>query len=137
MAVCYPAHHQKLSSMASPDGISNYPFLTEEDFSLACHLLDQRYITATLGQERRAFRLRIQHSMISDSAYITITRPIDISKNDTSLSLDLQTLSWGGEDEVMMDTLMDVDAENADFVRIRTFQTHSQEGLGVIFAGSG
>ncbi len=104
--------------MAYHTEISNYPFLSKEEFSLACHLLDQKYVTATLGQERRVFRVRIQHSMVSDSIYVTITKPIDISKNDISLSLDFQALGWGEDD--IPGTLMDVDAENADSVSIRT-----------------
>ena len=104
--------------MAIQDSISNYPFLTQEEFSLACHLLDQKYIAATLGQERRAFRLRLQHSLLSDSVSISITKPIDLSKNDVSLSLDLQALSWGSEN-LATHSLMDVDAENADTVSIR------------------
>jgi ubiquitin-like-conjugating enzyme ATG10 len=110
--------------MAIQDTISNHPFLTQEDFSLACHLLDQKYIAATLGQERRAFRLRLQHSLLNDSVSISITKPIDASKNDISLSLDLKALSWGDE-SVGTDTLMDVDAENADSVRIFMPKIHA------------
>lgn len=101
--------------MAMQDMISNYPFLTEEEFNLACHFLDQKYIGATLGQERRSFRLRLQHSLLNDSVSVSITKPIDISKNDISLSLELQALSWGDE-KVDIETLMDVDAECADYV---------------------
>jgi len=102
--------------MTIQDSISNYPFLTQEEFSLACHLLDQKYIAATLGQERRAFRLRLQHSLLNDSVSITITKPIDVSKNDISLSVDLQALNWGNE--CGTDMLMDHDAEDADTVSI-------------------
>ena len=110
--------------MAIQDTISNYPFLTQEEFSLACHLLDQKFIAATLGQERRTFRLRLQHSLLNDSVSISITKPIDVSKNDISLSLDLQALSWRDE-SVATDTLMDVDAENADYVRLPTARIHA------------
>lgn len=103
--------------MAFDDSISNYPFLTQEEFRLACHLLDQKYITATLGQERRVFRLRLQHSLLNDSISVSITKPIDLSKNDISLSLDLQALGWGGENTTK-DILMDIDAENDDSVSL-------------------
>jgi ubiquitin-like-conjugating enzyme ATG10 len=98
------------------DSICNYPFLTQEEFSLACHFLDQKYITAILGQERRVLRLRLEHSLLNDSISVSITKPIDISKNDISLSLDLQALNWGDE-KAGSETLMDIDAENADSVR--------------------
>jgi ubiquitin-like-conjugating enzyme ATG10 len=103
--------------MTVQDSISNYPFLTQEEFSLACHLLDQKYIAATLGQERQVFRLRLQHTLLNDSVSVSITKPIDVSKNDISLSLDLQSLGWGDE-RVTMDTLMDIDAEDVDIVSI-------------------
>ena len=103
--------------MAIQDCIRNHPFLTQEEFSLACHLLDQKYIAATLGQERQAFRLRLQHSLPTGSISISIIKPIDVSKNDISLSLDLQSLGWGDK-TVTTDTLMDVDAEDADTVSV-------------------
>ena len=103
--------------MASHDELCNYPFLSKEEFSLACHLLDQKYIAAYLGQERRAFRLRLQHSLISDAIYLSITRPIDLSKNDLNITLDLQTLGWGEKDD-SEDILMDMDAEDADSVSL-------------------
>jgi hypothetical protein len=100
---------------------SNYPFLTKEEFGLACHLLDQKYIAAALGDERRNFRLRLQYSMISDSVSVSITKPIDISNKDISDILDLEGLKVTTEDGVMKDgepagALMDVDAEEADSV---------------------
>jgi ubiquitin-like-conjugating enzyme ATG10 len=104
--------------MALHDNIGNHPFLTEEEFSLACHLLDQKYIAATLGQERRAFRLRLQHSLLNDSVSICITKPIDVSENDISLALNLEALGWGDE-KAGGDTLMDVDAEEADSVSLQ------------------
>lgn len=47
-----------------------------------------------------------------------------MSKNDICLSLDLQALSWRDE-SVAKDTLMDVDAENADYVRLPTPRIHA------------
>jgi ubiquitin-like-conjugating enzyme ATG10 len=110
--------------MASGGEISNYPFLTQEEFGLACHLLDLKYIAATLGQERRNFRLRLQQSMISDSISVSIARPIDISKNDISLSLDLAALSWGEENK-KSNILMDVDAEDGDSVSMKFWMISS------------
>jgi ubiquitin-like-conjugating enzyme ATG10 len=111
----YRLHLLPHSSMASHDEPRNYPFLSKEEFSLACHLLDQKYIAAYLGQERRAFRLRLQYSMISDTIYLSITKPIDVSKNDLNITLDLQALGWEEKDD-SEDILMDMDAEDADSV---------------------
>ncbi len=102
--------------MAIQDNPGNYPFLTQDEFSLACHFLDQKYITATLGRERQSFRLLLQKSLLNNSVSISITKPIDVSKNDISLAMDLQALSWGDESGDN-DTLMDIDAEDADSVR--------------------
>jgi ubiquitin-like-conjugating enzyme ATG10 len=116
--------------MAIQDSLSNYPFLTQEEFSLACHFLDQKYITATLGQERRAFKLRLQHSLLSDSVSISITKPIDVSKNGISLSLPLLALSWG-EKNVDTGAVMDIDAENSDSVRISIPRIHAKSHVNV------
>lgn len=104
--------------MALYGEISNYPFLSKEEFDLGCHLLDQKYIAATLGQERRTFRLRLQHSLISDLVSISIAKPIDTFKNDIDLSLKLEALSWGEKDEES-ELIMDIDAENTDSVSAR------------------
>jgi ubiquitin-like-conjugating enzyme ATG10 len=104
--------------MAFSEEYKEYPFLTSDEFNLACHYLDRKYISATLGQERRAFRLRMQSSFISDTCYISVARPIDTSQNDVSSLLDLSGLSWGPkEDEMEQDGSMDIDAENSDVVR--------------------
>lgn len=115
--------------MALDDNISNYPFLSQEEFGLACHLLDQKYIAAALGQERRAFRLRLQHSLPNNSLSICITKPIDVSKNDISLSLDLQALGWG-DDKAAGDSLMDIDGEEADSVSHKKLALHAHRQLG-------
>ena len=112
------ANFLQFSSMAFHNEVANYPFLTKEEFNLACHLLDQKYITAILGPERRAFRLRLQYSMVNDSVSVSITKPIDISRNDINLSLDFSGLNWG-EDHTTSENLMDVDAENADIVGLK------------------
>jgi hypothetical protein len=103
--------------MTPHDEARNHPLLNREEFNLACHLLDQKYIAAYLGQERRVFRLRLQHSMVSDSIYLIITKPIDVSRNDLDITSDLQALGWKEKDD-SVDILMDMEAEDADFVSL-------------------
>jgi ubiquitin-like-conjugating enzyme ATG10 len=103
--------------MAAQDEPHNYPFLTQEEFNLACHLLDQKYIATSLGRERREFRLQVQRSLISNAVYLSIAKPLDISKTDLSLVLDLQALGWESKDDAL-DINMDMDAEEADSVSI-------------------
>jgi len=94
------------------DEIQDYPFLNQEEFMLSCHYLDQKYVAATLGNERQAFRLRLHSSLLTGQNFISIARPIDLSRNELDLSLDLKVLSW--EEEDLTTDAMVIDAENAD-----------------------
>lgn len=90
--------------------IQNYPFLTAEEFELACHCLDNRYIRALLGPARKDFKLRIHSSMAAEAPYVVITAPIAI-EDDVDAVLNFGALSAGDEAHAM-----DVEAEDADVV---------------------
>jgi hypothetical protein len=92
----------------------NYPFLSTEEFNLACHFLDQKYIAASLGVERRKFQLCLQHTLVSDLVFISITKPVDVSCHDVDLELEFNSLRWEEEGDVMN---LDVAIEEADSVR--------------------
>ncbi len=100
--------------MALYDEIQEYPSLNQEEFMLACHYLDQKYVAAALGNERQAFRLRVHSSLLTGGHFISITRPIDVLRNDADLSIDLKSLSWDDKDLTADEML--IDAENADTV---------------------
>ncbi|KAI9744811.1 MAG: hypothetical protein M1818_001736 [Claussenomyces sp. TS43310] len=102
--------------MAASDDFKDYPFLSSDEFQDACHFLDQKYIRATLGLQRRIFRLRLNRNLATGDVYITIICPIDTSKYD--ITLDLEKLSWG-EGICSDDNHMDIEAENNDFEAVR------------------
>ncbi|OAQ91972.1 autophagy-like protein 3 [Purpureocillium lilacinum] len=108
--------------------IKDFPHLSREEFSEACHNLDRRYCQATLGPVRRRWRLRICAALdtlfFDDggySTYIQITRPLEHVLDHGDLSLDLDKFSFSEPDEgdamVMADQGM-LDNEEADSAAI-------------------
>lgn len=96
-----------------------YPFLTDEEFELACHYLDNRYMHSNLGPKRRSFKLRVQRSLAGGTPYVTIITPITIADDNIDELLDLSVLSAGDrESDTDMDGLqsMDIEGEDADMV---------------------
>ncbi|KAB5580076.1 hypothetical protein GE09DRAFT_1212540 [Coniochaeta sp. 2T2.1] len=80
----------------------NYPFLTPEEFSEACHHLDRKYIQAELGPLRRQWKLRVNTALIMAftlaaeySTYIQIVKPLEVNLDDSGLSAALDKLSFG------------------------------------------
>lgn len=106
----------------------HYPFLNKEEFTEACHHLDNKYCHATLGPLRKKWRLNVctalDTSFAADSDYTTflqITRPLE----DESGLGDLETiLDDFSMDEVNDDTsgadLSMKDLENSDQVSCST-----------------
>src|SRR5437879_10825335 len=96
-----------------------YPFLTPDEFELACHYLDSNYLHATLGQTRRSFKLAIHRVMTGETPYVVITTPITVPSNNIHKLLNFAALSTGDQDTDMdIDGMrtMDVEAEDADMV---------------------
>lgn len=101
------------------DEFKEYPFLTDEEFELACHFLDSRYIHAYLGQARRGFKLRLRRSLVGGTPYISIVTPIAVNDGNVDELLSLGFLSAGGSrTDADMDGLqsMDVEGEDGDSV---------------------
>lgn len=86
-----------------------WPFLTEEEFNLACAFLDQRYIRAQLGPTRKIFKVNSRRTATTGGLYIEILRILQLSNDEDELSLALAKLSGGdGHEE------MDVDLANEE-----------------------
>jgi ubiquitin-like-conjugating enzyme ATG10 len=98
----------------------NYPFLTAEEFELACHYLDSKYTHASLGKKRRIFKLRVQRSLTDSNPYITITTPIDVADGGIDELLSLGFLSTADDGDADMDGIqnMDVVGEDEDSVSL-------------------
>lgn len=105
--------------------IENFPSLTAEEFSEACHHLDRQYCQASLGPQRARWKLRLCNALCTDFAYgggfttyIQIRRPLEFDLDHGDLSLDLDGFSFsddkthvpiGGDKDML-------DAEEADEV---------------------
>jgi ubiquitin-like-conjugating enzyme ATG10 len=112
-------------------GFQDYPNLTQNEFSEACHHLEGRYCRATLGPLRRRWKLRactaLDRNFSFESEYTTyvqIIRPLESSgsEKDDELSLDLGKFSISqpeGSQYLMPDDAM-LDAEETDEVCIYT-----------------
>ena len=103
--------------MSHRDEYRQWPFLSEDEFELACAFLDRRYVRANLGPTRKVFKLRLRRTATTGESYIEILRLLRLPENDDELSLALQKLcgeeesaSLSGPDVAMAD-------EEADEVR--------------------
>ncbi|EDO02036.1 predicted protein [Sclerotinia sclerotiorum 1980 UF-70] len=77
------------------DEYRQWPFLTEEEFELACAYLDRRYIRAELGPARKNLKLRMGRTATTGSCFIEIIRLLQPPKDDDDLLLALSNLSSG------------------------------------------
>ncbi|KAH8737119.1 hypothetical protein BGZ61DRAFT_9577 [Ilyonectria robusta] len=104
--------------------IANYPSLSPEEFSEACHHLDRQYCRAELGPERLRWKLRVCAALDTDftfeggyTTYIQIRRPLQTDLDHGDLSLDLDNFSFSedpkGDAALAGDSDM-MDAENSD-----------------------
>ncbi|OBT90123.1 hypothetical protein VE02_00892 [Pseudogymnoascus sp. 03VT05] len=104
------------------DEYRDYPFLTPDEFELACHYLESIYINANLGQARRKFKLRLQRSLTGGPSYVTIATPITIADGsiDELLGMGFLSASEGADED--MDGLqgMDIEGEDGDSDALRS-----------------
>lgn len=98
----------------------DYPFLTPDEFELACHYLESRYTNANLGQARRKFKLRLQRSLTGGPSYVTIATPITVADGNIDELLGMGFLSASDSADADMDGVqsMDVEGEDGDSVSL-------------------
>ncbi|KAB8302696.1 hypothetical protein EYC80_006058 [Monilinia laxa] len=77
------------------DEYRQWPFLTEEEFELACAFLDRRYIRAELGAARKNLKLRMGRTATTGSCYVEVIRLLHPPQDDDDLLLALSNLSSG------------------------------------------
>jgi len=112
--------------MAHHNEYMQWPFLTQEEFELACAFFDQRYVRASLGPTRQAFKIRSRRTAIMGSSYIEILRLLQLPEDEHELSLALAKLGNGGSDSGLSnDMQMDTTAEDADEEALRPDQMTS------------
>ncbi|KAL5345573.1 hypothetical protein ACLOAV_009326 [Pseudogymnoascus australis] len=99
----------------------DYPFLTPDEFELACHYLESRYTNANLGQARRKFKLRLQRSLTGGTSYLTIATPIAVEDGSIDELLGMGFLSASDGPDEDMDGLqgMDIEGEDGDSDALR------------------
>lgn len=77
------------------DEYRQWPYLTEEEFELACAFLDRRYIRAELGAARKNLKLRMGRTATTGSCYVEVIRLLHPPQDDDDLLLALSNLSSG------------------------------------------
>jgi len=109
-------HYKSASNITTMDEFKNYPFLTGEEFSEACHHLDRRYCQARLGPVRRQWRLHVCTAFntsfslgLEYNTYLQIVRPLHAELDDAGLSSCLESFSFGGDGSTDQD--MDVEGD--------------------------
>jgi hypothetical protein len=105
--------------MSYRDEYQQWPFLTGEEFTLACAFFDQRYIRAKLGPTRKLLKIISRRTATTGGSYIEILRLLQPPKDDDDLALALEKLSgFGGSGT---DTGMDVEMANDDDDQVRVY----------------
>ncbi|RDW63948.1 hypothetical protein BP5796_10450 [Coleophoma crateriformis] len=99
--------------MSHRDEYSQWPFLTEEEFELACAFLDSRYTKAKLGPVRKGFKLRSRRTATTGATSIEILRLLNVSSDDGDLSELLDQL-WDRRADGASASDMEVDMPNED-----------------------
>jgi ubiquitin-like-conjugating enzyme ATG10 len=103
--------------MSHRDDYRHWPFLTEEEFALACAFFDQRYIRATLGPTRKVLKIISRRTATTGVTYIEILRLLQPPKEDEDLALALESLGgFGGGPATDAETDIEMAADDDDQV---------------------
>jgi len=102
--------------MTNPrDDYTQWPFLTGEEFDLACAYFDRRYVRASLGPNRQIFKIRHRRAITTNTTYLEILRLLRLPVDDDDLSDVFAKL--GNDLMTKSDTDMR-DAEDKDHVGV-------------------
>jgi len=83
--------------MSHHDEYRQWPFLTEEEFDLACAFFDRSYVGAKLGPTRKIFKLRLCRIATTGSSFIEILRLLQLPEDEDELSAALAKLGSGND----------------------------------------
>jgi ubiquitin-like-conjugating enzyme ATG10 len=98
--------------MTHRDDYRQWPFLTQEEFELACAFFDQRYVRAELGPTRQIFKLRTRRTATTGNSFLEIIQLLKLSDDQDELSLALG--SWGGMGDPLSGSEIEHDMANED-----------------------
>jgi ubiquitin-like-conjugating enzyme ATG10 len=108
--------------MSHHDEYRQWPFLTQEEFELACAFFDRKYIRAELGPRRRTFKIRHRRNATTGETFIEVLRLLSLPDNEDDLVAALAKL---GEDS---NTVLEMEIDEDDEVSIseqHASQTHT------------
>jgi ubiquitin-like-conjugating enzyme ATG10 len=97
--------------MSHHDEYRQWPFLTQEEFELACAFFDQKYIRAKLGPKRRMLKIRPRRAATTGASFIEILRLIQLPEDEGDLSRALEKL---GGDVSTSEYEMEIDSRSED-----------------------
>jgi ubiquitin-like-conjugating enzyme ATG10 len=89
-----------------------WPFLTQEEFELACAFFDVKYVRAELGPTRRIFKVRHRRNATTGMSFIEILRLLNLPENDDDLALAFGKM--GGHEDPSSAPMMEIDGVNED-----------------------
>jgi hypothetical protein len=92
-------------------GYRQWPFLTLEEFEVACAHFDQRYIQAKLGPTRKIFKISQRRTLTTGATYVEIVRLLQLSEDQDDLIRQLENLRGGAP---AVSEQMDIDMATAE-----------------------
>lgn len=98
------------------DEYLKWPFVTQEEFELACHYFDRIYLGAKLGGTRKAFKVRLRRTLTTGETYIEILRLLQPPEDEDELLLAMSRLGTGDESTNALDTEVNMIEEEEDQV---------------------
>jgi ubiquitin-like-conjugating enzyme ATG10 len=96
--------------MAHHSEYRQWPFLTPQEFDVACSYFDRRYIQAKLGPVRKIFKISHHRSLTTAASYVEILRLLQLPKDPTGLIRLLEKLGA----ESVVSEVMDIDTPMAE-----------------------
>lgn len=102
--------------MAHHDEYRNWPFVTKEEFELACHYFDRTYLGAKLGGTRKAFKINLRRTLTTGETYIEILRLLQPPEDEDELSLAMSRLGTGDTSKSALDMEVNMVDEEEDQV---------------------
>lgn len=93
-----------------------WPFLSQEEFELACAFFDRKYIRAELGPTRRIFKVRHRRDATTGTSFIEILRLLNLPDDEDALVAALGKLGTDYSTGLLME--IDSNNENEDVVSL-------------------
>lgn len=94
-----------------------WPFLSQEEFELACAFFDRKYVRAELGPTRRIFKVRHRRDATTGTSFIEILRLLSLPDDEDALVAALGNLGRDYSTGLLME--IDSNNENEDAEALR------------------